>query len=118
MRVLIAEDQSAVRETVEVAVREMGHDCVAAPDGEAAWRIYLKDPGIDAIVSDWMMPNLSGGGLRQRVRELEEAEGRRVLFVFLTSMGRKEISHCIGPYDHYLQKPLDPSSLEEILADA
>lgn len=118
MKVLVAEDQADLRAIAEASVTEMGHECVAEPDGEAAWRAYLDDPEIEAVVSDWMMPNLDGGGLRERVRELEEAEGRRVLFVFLTSMSREKISQSIGPKDHYLQKPLDPSTLQEILAGA
>lgn len=118
MKVLVAEDEAVVREILETSVRDMGHECVAAPDGEAAWRAYLEDSEIEAIVSDWIMPNLDGGGLRERVRELEAAEGRSVLFVFLTSMSREKVSRSMGPHDRYLQKPLAPSLLREILADA
>jgi hypothetical protein len=41
MRILIAEDHEATRLILEAAVRSLGHDCVAANDGEEAWQLFV-----------------------------------------------------------------------------
>jgi hypothetical protein len=41
MRILIAEDHDATRLILEAAVRSLGHDCVAANDGEEAWQLFV-----------------------------------------------------------------------------
>jgi DNA-binding response OmpR family regulator len=57
MRVLVAEDDRALRSVLERALRENGHVVDAAADGTAAprhLRVY------DAAVLDWRMPECTG----------------------------------------------------------
>ena len=60
MRILIAEDDAVSRTILRRAVEKFGHECLAAEDGEKAWEIYRETPGVDAIISDWMMPGMDG----------------------------------------------------------
>ena len=57
--ILIAEDDSAVREFVSRALRQDGHDITAVGDGEQAL-IALKKGQFDMLLTDIVMPRLDG----------------------------------------------------------
>ena len=67
-RVLIVEDEAAVRDLVARVLDRAGYEVLAAEDGPAALRIVDSDPSpIDLVLSDVVMPGMSGIEL---VREL------------------------------------------------
>ncbi len=68
MRILIAEDDAVSRTILRRAVEKIGHECLAASDGEEAWTLYKGNLDLDVIISDWMMPGLDGPTLCRRVR--------------------------------------------------
>ncbi|MDX2015464.1 MAG: response regulator, partial [Myxococcaceae bacterium] len=60
-RVLLADDDAAVRSVVERVLRTAGHDVVVATDGEAAVERYLADPAsVDVCIFDVLMPRVDG----------------------------------------------------------
>jgi len=60
-KILIAEDDDAVRELVVRALGEDGHDLTAAPDGAAALEALGRDSGkYDLLLTDVKMPVLDG----------------------------------------------------------
>ncbi len=67
MRVLTAEDSAVTRRILREAVESLGHECLEATDGAAAWALYLE-AGADAIISDWIMPGMDGPELCRQVR--------------------------------------------------
>ncbi len=109
-RVLIAEDDRAVRESVERALSFEGYEVLTAPEGAEAIQRVLNDKP-DAIVLDVMMPNIDGLEVAQRLR----AVGVRTPILMLTA--RAEISDRVAGLDagadDYLVKPF---ALEELLA--
>jgi two-component system, cell cycle response regulator len=111
MRILIAEDHDATRLILEAAVRSLGHDCVAASDGDEAWRLF-QNVDVDAVISDRMMPGMDGVELCRRIR----ADGRAAYtyFIFLTGFDEKtEVIHGMeAGADDYLIKPLDADELK------
>jgi CheY-like chemotaxis protein len=58
-RVLIVDDDAALREALEAALTSLGHEVVSAQDGLAALRAAV-DTGPDVIISDVNMPYLEG----------------------------------------------------------
>lgn len=58
-RILIAEDDSAVREFVDRSLRHDGHEVVAAFDGLDALE-YLRADSYDLLVTDIVMPGMDG----------------------------------------------------------
>ncbi len=109
-RVLIAEDDRAVRESVERALSYEGYDVLTAPDGTEAIQRVLNDKP-DAIVLDVMMPHVDGLEVSRRLR----AVGVRTPILMLTA--RAEVSDRVAGLDagadDYLVKPF---ALEELLA--
>jgi two-component system response regulator MprA len=109
-RVLVVEDDGAVRRAVERALTFEGYDVVTARDGSEALAIVLNS-NVDAIVLDVMMPIIDGLEACRRIR----ARGDTTPILILTA--RTEISDRVAGLDagadDYLVKPF---ALEELLA--
>ena len=112
MKVLIAEDDVISRMILQRAVQKFGHEVLVAEDGRKAWELYRETPGVDVVISDWMMPDMDGLELCHRLREEERDD--YTFFIFLTALGDKEhlIEGMQAGADDYLSKPLDRDQLE------
>ena len=67
VRILLADDEPAVREIVARSLREGGYEVTATEDGWQAWREAQNQP-FDLVITDHMMPLMSGTELIKRVR--------------------------------------------------
>jgi two-component system, cell cycle response regulator len=117
MRVLIADDDTVTRLVLTKLLDQLGHECLAARDGEQAWELY-RDGGAEVIISDWMMPGLDGLELCRQIRE--EPRGSYTYFVLLTALDDKH-HFLVGMQqgaDDYLTKPLDRDELQARLVAA
>ena len=109
-RVLVAEDDRAVRESLARALRYAGYDVLLAVDGaQALEEVRSKRP--DALVLDVMMPYVDGLAACRTLR----AGGDRTPVLMLTA--RHEVSDRVAGLDagadDYLVKPF---ALDELLA--
>ena len=115
MKILVAEDDAVSRTILRRAVEVLGHECLVAEDGRAAWEAFRAEPWVDVIISDWMMPDVDGLELCRMVREEERgAPGRAyTYFIFLTALGDREhlLRGLEAGADDYLSKPLDRDEL-------
>ena len=118
MKILIAEDDAVSRTILRRAVEKLGHECLAAADGEEAWGLYKENPDLDVIISDWMMPGVDGLELCRRVRG-DDRDGY-TYFIFLTALGDREhlLQGLEAGADDYLSKPLDRDELGMRLTSA
>jgi two-component system OmpR family response regulator len=71
-RILLVEDEVAVRSIAARALRSEGYEVVEAPHGLQAWQL-VKESRFDLLVTDSKMPHLSGTQLATLVRELRPA---------------------------------------------
>ncbi len=110
MRVLVVDDEPAVRTALERALRLEGYDVELAADGaEALQRLSLHTP--DAVVLDVLMPNVDGLEVCRRLRAADD----RTPVLMLTardSIGDRVAGLDAGA-DDYLVKPF---ALEELHA--
>jgi two-component system, cell cycle response regulator len=111
VRILIAEDDTASRLILEAALAGLGHEVIAATDGEQAWQLFQSEK-VEAIISDREMPRLNGLDLCRRIRESDG--GKYIYFIFLTSVHDKDgAAEAIrAGADDYLMKPLNRHELE------
>jgi len=118
LRVLIAEDEAVSRAILRRSVEKLGHECLAAENGQAALELYRSTPAIDLVISDWMMPGIDGPALCRLIRE-DKREGY-TYFIFLTALGDKGhlLAGLAAGADDYLSKPLDRDELQVRLASA
>ena len=91
-KVLIVEDEPAVRDALDYSLRGEGFDVDAAPDGEAGLRAaHARD--YDVVILDLMLPKMSGTEVCRRLRS-ESA----VPIIMLTAKGA-ELDRVLGPRD-------------------
>jgi len=88
MDVLVVDDEADICTMVKYALQSLGvHKVHIAGNGQDAWNLFYESKGrFDLIVSDWMMPEISGLDFLKRVRE----RNKRVPFVMLTSKGERD----------------------------
>jgi len=69
--ILIVDDESAVREATKALLSKMGYNTLAADDGSAALALFVERAAeIDVIVTDLVMPAVSGSLLVQVLRKM------------------------------------------------
>jgi two-component system response regulator MprA len=111
VRVLVVDDEPAVRTSLTSALRFEGYDAVAVSDGAQALDAILDDEPPDLVILDMLMPRLDG---LQTVRRLR-ARGLMLPVLMLTArdaLGDRVLGLDAGA-DDYLVKPF---GLEELLA--
>lgn len=107
-RILIAEDDKSANKLICAVLRKDGHETLSAADGQEALEI-LDHEHVDLIVSDVMMPRVSGMELVQRLREAEWD----VPVLMLTARLDAETLHAsfLSGADDHLTKPADMKEL-------
>ncbi|HUF56589.1 MAG TPA: diguanylate cyclase [Thermohalobaculum sp.] len=110
MRILVADDDAGSRLILETALAHLGHEVVAARDGEEAWEKF-RHGTFEVVVSDRSMPGLDGIEFCRRVRALESRP--YAYFVFLTAATDKGriVEGLEAGADDYLLKPFDNDRL-------
>jgi two-component system sensor histidine kinase/response regulator len=109
MKILIIEDEEALRDTLKELLEAGGHDVTAAADGVQG--VTLAAQGFDFIFCDVDMPNLNGHGALTEIRKLPR--GGDVPFVFLTGRSdRSELRTGMGlGADDYITKPFNAADI-------
>lgn len=111
-RVLLAEDEDAVRRVFARVLRREGFDVTEAADGAEAVALF-EAGGFDALISDVRMPKLGGVELAETLRAADPS--LRVLFVSgFTETSVREIQRRV-PGSRFVSKPIGPSELVDEL---
>ena len=110
MRILVVDDEPAVREALERILRLDGFEVALASDGREAVRSQADAPA-DAVLLDVLMPGLDGLEVCRRMRDI----GDRTPVLILTARDKvgDRVAGLEAGADDYLSKPF---ALEELLA--
>jgi two-component system phosphate regulon response regulator PhoB len=111
-RILIVDDEPAIRDMVAFALRKAEYEPLHAADArEASAAIVEQVP--DLILLDWMLPGMSGLELARRLRK--EGLTREVPIIMLTARGEENdrVNGLDAGVDDYVVKPF---SARELLA--
>jgi PAS domain S-box-containing protein len=100
---LLVEDEPAVRRAAAEFLRLQGYNVVEASDGVDALSLAEKHPNIDLLITDVVMPNMSGGELAQRLAKLRPD----IKFLFVSGYtGQTLLDHNVVDLEaNFLQKP-------------
>jgi CheY-like chemotaxis protein len=112
--VLVVEDNDMVREVLVTGLTTDGANVIAASQPEQALRVLTEHPEvIDVLVTDVVMPGMSGRELADKVRA--ERPGMRV--VFMSGYTADEVIHegVLEDQVEFLQKPFALEHLTERL---
>jgi two-component system cell cycle response regulator len=104
MRVLVADDDDLCRQIVQAILENLGHEVLAADNGQSAWELLLAD-GAEVVISDWQMPALNGLELCERARNHPGLA--YPYFILLTSHGEHGdiLAAMQAGVDDHLTKP-------------
>lgn len=114
-KVLVVDDSRLQRRILVSSLKKWGFEIVEADSGEAAMEICTTDPP-DLVLSDWMMPGMSGLDFCRAFRDLDAEE--YVYFILLTSKSEKnEVAQGLDAgADDFLTKPVNSSELRARIA--
>lgn len=102
-KILLVEDDKSLREIYGVRLLAEGYDIVSAGDGEEALAMSIKDRP-DLIVSDVMMPKISGFDMLDILRSTTETKNIKVIMMTaLSSEDQRQRGVALGA-DRYLVK--------------
>ena len=108
MRILLVEDDEALRGAVELQLRSQGWQAEACGRGDDA-EYYWREGGYDAVLLDRMLPGLDGLTLLRRMRAGGDATPV-LLLTALADIGARVDGLDAGA-DDYLPKPFDMRAL-------
>jgi len=102
-KILLVEDDKSLSEIYDVRLRAEGYDILSASDGEQALALAIKEVP-DLIISDVMMPNISGFDMLDILRSTTETRGIHVIMMTaLSSDEQRQRGMALGA-DRYLIK--------------
>lgn len=109
MKILISEDEPMLLKTIELKLKKEGYTVIIANDGrEAASKLEEEDP--DMLITDIMMPYVSGLELISMIRKKEH---KRIPIIILSAMEQEKVvmeAFELGA-DDYITKPFSLNEL-------
>ena len=106
-RILLVEDEGAIAQTIEFALRAEGFETAHALNGRDALRI-VADDAFDLVLLDVGLPDMDGFEVCRKMRQLAE-----VYILMVTARGQDEdkIAGLEKGADDYIVKPFNPKEL-------
>ena len=110
MKILIAEDEALILQTLELKLKKEGYEVIGCVDGlDALQKIDSEQP--DLIITDIMMSYMSGLEVVRKVKN--DLSSKNIPVIVLSTMGQESIveeAFDLGA-DDYLKKPFSLSEL-------
>ncbi|HCH50892.1 MAG TPA: phosphate regulon transcriptional regulatory protein PhoB [Proteus sp.] len=109
-RILVVEDETAIREMICFVLEQNGFQPIEAEDYDSALS-FLIDPYPDLVLLDWMIPG--GSGLQIIKQMKRESTTRDIPIIMLTAKGEEEdkVKGLETGADDYVIKPFSPKEL-------
>ena len=108
-KILVAEDESSIREFITINLSLAGYDIVEAQDGLQAIEKYDADETIDIALLDIMMPGCSGIEVCKYIREKNPNTG--IIFLTAKTQEHDKVAGLILGADDYVTKPFSTTEL-------
>ena len=115
MKVLIVDDFATMRKIVRNVLRQINiENVIEAENGKHALGMLDKET-FDLIISDWIMPEMTGIDFLKACKEDEEK--KKIPFIMVTAEAQKEsvLEAIKAGVDNYIVKPFTPDKLREVI---
>jgi two-component system cell cycle sensor histidine kinase/response regulator CckA len=113
--ILVVEDESTVRAVAERALTRHGYTVLMAENGEAALEILAREPGIDLMISDVVMPTMDGPTTAREARKTHPD----LPILFISGYAEEQLRQSIDlDRVQFLAKPFSVQKLAEAARDA
>ena len=108
---LVVDDSRVVRKVARRIVEDLGFTCDEAEDGQKAYE-YCTGKMPDAILLDWNMPVMSGIEFLEKLRQMPNGKGPKVIFC-TTENDMAHITRAMNAgANEYIMKPFDSEIIE------
>ena len=107
-RILVVEDETAIREVIAINLRRAGFTVVEAADGESAL-IAFGAGAFDAVILDITLPGIDGFSVCRAIRAKSDTAG--ILFLTARTQEADKVGGLRMGADDYVTKPFSPSEL-------
>ena len=111
-KVLIVDDELAIRDMLRMALEAAGYECLEAETIDSAYHQIIDDRP-DIILLDWMLPGGSGIELLRRIKRAEMTQDLPVIMLTAKAAEHNVIQGLDVGADDYITKPF---ALRELLA--
>lgn len=109
-KVLIAEDESAIREIIAITLKRAGYEVTEACDGEQALELYnMSGKNFDVVLLDIMMPGIDGLEVCKKLRSISSTVG--IIMLTAKTQEMDKVTGLLMGADDYITKPFSPSEL-------
>lgn len=112
--VLVVDDSAMMRKIVQKNLRELGADLtfVEAGDGKEALEVFAKG-GVDLVLTDWNMPNMTGIELVRELRKLDPDKKVPIIMVTSEATADKVKEAVQAGVNNYVSKPFTTDVLKQ-----
>jgi two-component system, chemotaxis family, chemotaxis protein CheY len=118
MKVLVVDDFATMRKIIKNVLKQISiENVLEAENGKHALTV-LKNDSVDLIISDWIMPEMTGIEFLKACKADETI--RKIPFIMVTAEAQKDnIMEAIkSGVDNYIVKPFTPDKLREAIDKA
>lgn len=109
-KILIVEDEQAIREMIAFHLSRAGYETFEAGDCRAA-REMIADQRPELALVDWMLPDMSGLELTRMLKRDKANEDLAIIMLTARAEERDKVSGLEGGADDYITKPFSPREL-------
>ena len=102
-RILIADDEQVLRESLASLLEDEGYEVLQAPDGRKAYEIIIDEP-VDLVLSDMRMPEMDGLALLDHLQKTAPQTPMIIMTAYAT-VDNAVSAMRVGAWD-YLLKPV------------
>jgi PAS domain S-box-containing protein len=113
--VLLVEDEAAVRTLAETILARLGYNVLAADSGVTAIALWEQNRRVDVLLTDVIMPQMSGGDLAHKLREINPR--LKVLFMSGYTDDMIQSHGVLAGETQLIQKPFSAEALARKLRD-
>lgn len=107
-KIIVADDEQALRELVADYFEAEGYTVLQADDGDVAVSLMQENPDTDAVIMDVMMPELDGWAACRKIRTFSTVP---VLMLTARSQEFDQLMGFESGADDYVTKPFSPAVL-------
>ena len=112
MKILIAEDDAISRRLLDTILKKWGYEVVVAYDGGQAWEELQKPDAPRLAILDWMMPEMDGVEVCEKVRQRTGSPYVYILLLSAKSQREDLVKGMESGADDYITKPFDANELK------
>ncbi|MDJ0861150.1 MAG: phosphate regulon transcriptional regulator PhoB [Gammaproteobacteria bacterium] len=110
IRILVVDDEPAIREMVGFALTREGFEFLEARDAEEA-QTRIADDSPDLLLLDWMLPGVSGIDLARRLKSHPDTQELPIIMLTARSDEAHKVKGLEIGADDYVTKPFSPREL-------